>query len=111
VSGRRAEWLCALWLIARGYRILGFRFKTAHAEIDILAERGGVVAVIEVKRRTSLAEALEAVKPRQRDRLMRAAEGLIGNRAGLVGKPIRLDLIALAPGRLPRHIEAAWLAE
>ncbi len=100
-----------MWLIAKGYRVLGFRLKTAYAEVDILAERRGVVAVVEVKRRTSLAEAMEAVKPRQRERLLRAAEGLVGGRPALVGKPIRLDLIALAPGRLPRHIEAAWQAE
>ena len=27
-SGRRAEVFCALWLMAKGYRILGFRLKT-----------------------------------------------------------------------------------
>ena len=110
-SGRRAEWLCALWLMAKGYRILGFRIRTAQAEIDILAEKRGVTVVVEVKRRTSLAEALESVRPRQRERLRRAAAGLLGGRSAPFGATVRLDLIALAPGRLPRPIEAAWLDE
>ena len=33
LSGRRAEVLAALWLMAKGYRILGFRLKTPRAEI------------------------------------------------------------------------------
>jgi len=27
-DGRRSEFLCALWLMAKGYRILGVRLKT-----------------------------------------------------------------------------------
>lgn len=106
--GRRAEFLCALWLMAKGYRILGFRLKTPQAEIDLLALKGGVVAVIEVKRRRTLTEALEAVSYAQRRRLMAAAEGIRARRPDLAHLPVRLDLIALAPGRLPRHIAEAW---
>ena len=107
-SGRRAELFCAVWLMAKGYRILGFRQRTRQGEIDLLAQKGGVVAVVEVKRRTRLADALDAVTWRQRDRLRRAALAVTAGRPGLVGAAIRLDLIALAPGRLPRHIRDAW---
>jgi putative endonuclease len=92
----------------RGYRLLGFRLKTPQAEIDILALRDGVVAVIEVKRRRTLGEALEAVGAAQRRRLIAAAGGLAARRPDLAAAPVRLDLIALAPGRLPRHIPDAW---
>ncbi len=107
-SGRRAEVLVALWLMAKGYRILDFRLRTPQGEIDILARNGNVVAVIEVKRRTNLATAIDAVTWRQRERLRRAAESLTARRPDLAGLPIRLDLIALAPGRWPRHIHDAW---
>jgi putative endonuclease len=100
--------LCALWLMAKGYRILGFRFRTPLGEIDILARKGPVVAVVEVKRRTTLEAALQAVSWRQRHRLRRAAESLAARRPDLAGAAIRLDLIALAPGRRPRHIPDAW---
>jgi len=94
--------------MAKGYRILGFRFRTPQGEIDILARKGPVVAVVEVKRRTTLEAALDAVSWRQRQRLRRAAESLAGRRPDLAGAAIRLDLIALAPGRPPRHIPDAW---
>jgi putative endonuclease len=108
LSGRRGEVLAALWLLARGYRILGFRLKTPQAEIDLLALRGGVLAVVEVKRRASLEAALEAVSFDQRERLRRAGANLAARRPGLTGATVRLDLLALAPRRLPRHIPDAW---
>lgn len=107
-SGRGAEVVAALWLMAKGWRILGFRLRTPQGEIDLLALRGRVLAVIEVKRRRTLAEALEAVSPAQRERLTRAAEGLVKGRKGLQNREVRLDLFALAPGARPRHIENAW---
>ena len=100
--------IAALWLMAKGYRVLGFRLKTPFAEIDLLALRGQVLAGVEVKTRTSLEAALDAVGAEQRSRLRRALRFLAGKRRGLAGATLRLDLMALAPGRLPRHIPDAW---
>lgn len=108
LSGRRGEVLAAIWLMAKGYRILGFRLKTRQAEIDLLAQRGDVLAVVEVKRRTSLEVALETVTPDQRERLRRAGQAIAAGRPALRGCGVRVDLLALAPGRLPRHIPDAW---
>lgn len=108
LSGRRAEAWAAVWLMAKGYRILGFRLKMPQAEIDLLAKRGDILAVVEVKSRASLAIALETVTFDQRDRLRRAGAALAANRPGLSACTVRLDLLALAPGRLPRHIPDAW---
>jgi putative endonuclease len=92
----------------KGYRILGFRLRTPQAEIDLLALRGDVVAVVEVKRRRTLEEALDAVTPRQRERLLTAARTIAARRPDLAEAGVRLDLMALAPGRWPRHIRDAW---
>ena len=108
VSGRRGEVLAAVLLMAKGYRILGFRLKTPQAEIDILALRGRTLVGVEVKRPTALWAALEAVTFDQRDRLRRAAATLAARRPQLAGAAVRLDLVALAPGRLPVHIPDAW---
>ena len=107
-SGRRGEVLAAIWLMAKGYRILGFRLKTPQAEIDLLALKAGVLAVVEVKRRTTLLAAMETVTADQRQRLRRAGAALAASRPALRGAAVRLDLIALAPGRRPRHIPDAW---
>jgi putative endonuclease len=84
------------------------RLRTPQGEVDLAAVRGGVLAIVEVKRRRTLEEALLAVSPSQRARLRRAGLALM-NRPGRA-KPavVRLDLVALAPGRWPRHIADAW---
>jgi putative endonuclease len=107
-DGRRAEWIALAWLMLKGWRILGFRLKTPQAEIDILALRGQVLAVVEVKSRIRLEAALEAVGPDQRARLRRAGQTLAARRPDLAGRSVRLDLVALAPGRRPRHLPDAW---
>jgi len=111
LAGRRGEIVGALWLMAKGYRILGFRLKTPHAEIDLLARKGKVLAVVEVKLRGSIESALEAVTRRQRERLRRAGEAFAARRADLRGAAIRLDLMALAPRRWPCHIQDAWFGD
>jgi putative endonuclease len=108
LAGRRGEVAAALWLMLKGYRILGFRLRTPQAEIDLLALRGKVLAVVEVKQRATLAQALETVSLDQRERLRRAGETLAARRRGLTDATVRLDLIALAPGRFPRHRPDAW---
>ncbi len=107
-SGRRGEIFCALWLMAKGYRLLGFRLRTPQGEIDLLAQKGSIVVVVEVKRRTRLEDALASVTWAQRERLTRAARATVAHRPRLANAAVRLDLIALAPGRLPRHIRGAW---
>ena len=107
-AGRFAEQLAALWLMLRGWRILGFRLKTPQGEIDLLARRGKVLAVVEVKTRASIESALASVHPTQQARLRRAGENLAAKRPGLAGLSVRLDMVALAPGRWPRHIPDAW---
>jgi putative endonuclease len=108
LSGRRREILAAVWLMLKGYRILGFRLRTPQGEIDLLAQKGPVLAVVEVKSRTTLEAALDCVTPAQRDRLRRAARAVTARRANLRALAVRLDLVAIAPGRWPRHIANAW---
>lgn len=103
-SGHAAEWIAAAWLMAKGYQILGFRLKGRGGEIDLLARRGRVLAVVEVKRRATLAAAVLSLKPAQFERLRAAAEALRRNRPALQPLELRIDMVALAPGRFPRHL-------
>jgi putative endonuclease len=108
LAGRRAEVLAAIWLMAKGYRILGFRHRLPQGEIDLLAQRGRVLVAVEVKARTSIEAALEAVPLGQRQRMRRALRAYAARRPRLANAEVRLDLLALAPGRFPRHIRGAW---
>lgn len=106
--GRRSEIAAALLLILKGYRILGFRVPTRAGEVDIVAVRGGVLALVEVKHRATLADALEAVSAQQRAYLLQAGRQIAATRPRLRDAAVRLDLIAVAPGCLPRHVPNAW---
>ena len=102
-TGHASEWLAALLLMARGYQILGFRLKSKAGEIDILARRGRTLAVVEVKRRATLEQALVALSEDQHRRLLTAGRAVLRQRPSLAGHLLRIDVVALAPGRFPRH--------
>lgn len=104
LEGRSAEAFAALFLMLKGYQILGFRLRTRAGEIDLLARRGRALAVVEVKRRPTLEEALIAVSPQQSERLLDAARLVVERRPALRQLDLRFDLIALAPKRFPRHV-------
>ena len=106
--GQRAEVLAALWLRLKGYRILARGFRVPAGEIDLIARRGGVLALVEVKARPTLAAAREAISARQRARIARAAEAYVQRHPKLAGLALRFDAILLARGSLPRHIKSAW---
>jgi len=106
--GHRAETLCCWLLRLKGYRILDRRVRTPMGEIDILARRGGVLAVVEVKARPSRAAAAESVSPRQRHRLGRAARWVLAARPGLSALSLRFDAMLVAPWRMPEHLPGAW---
>lgn len=103
-QGHDAEWIAALWLMLKGYQVLAFRLKGGGGEIDILARRGRVLAAVEVKRRATLEAATLALGPDQHRRLIRAAEAAARSRPALAGLDLRIDMVALAPGRIPRHL-------
>ena len=109
--GRLAEWLCLWHLRLRGWRILARGWRCPSGEIDILARRGRVLAVIEVKSRGEIAVAATALAPRQRRRIVRAAEAFLLARPDLAGLDLRFDLMMVAPLRLPRHWRGAWRAD
>ena len=106
--GRLAEAACAATLILRGYRILARRLRSPVGEIDIVARRGVVLAIIEVKARPDSAEAAAAVTPRQQKRLIRAAGWLIAGRPDLAAMQIRFDVMLVTPWRWPHHVVDAW---
>ncbi|MCW5751766.1 MAG: YraN family protein [Alphaproteobacteria bacterium] len=109
--GRLAEHLATAWLMLKGYRILARNLDLGVGEIDLLARRDGLLVVVEVKRRASRAAGLEALGPRQRARLARAAEALRARRPDLAGLALRFDLVVIAPRRLPLHLVDAWRME
>ncbi|MFP6747204.1 MAG: YraN family protein [Alphaproteobacteria bacterium] len=107
-AGRGAETIATALLRLKGYRILVRDYRAGVGELDIVARRGRLLAVIEVKRRRTLRHALEAVTPRQQRRIIRATEVFVARHAGFGDLDIRFDVIVVLPHRPPKHITDAW---
>lgn len=106
--GRLAEWLCLWHLRLRAWRIVARGWRCPSGEIDIIARRGRVLAVIEVKARSVTGAAAEALLPRQKRRIARAAEAFLLSRPDLAELDLRFDLMLVARSWLPRHLPGAW---
>lgn len=107
-AGRRGERLAGWWLRLKGWQVLDRRVRTAAGEIDLVARKGSLVAFVEVKTRATAAELDFAIDERRLARVAAAAEVLMPRYAH-AGDDIRVDVILLAPGSRPRHIENAWI--
>lgn len=107
-SGRRGERLAAWWLRLKGWRIIDRRVRTSAGEVDLVARRGALVAFVEVKMRRNAGELDHAIDQHRLARVAAAAEVLMPRYAG-PGDDIRVDVILLAPGTRPHHIENAWI--
>ncbi len=107
-AGRRGERLAGWWLRLKGWRILDRRVRTPAGEVDLVARKANLIAFVEVKMRASVADLDHAIDERRLARVAAAAEVLMPRYAG-PGDDIRVDVILLAPGSRPRHIENAWM--
>lgn len=108
--GRAAELVAAVWLMAKGYRILAHRARTPFGEVDLAALKGHTLAIVEVKARRTRREGLEAIGLNQRDRIARAGLALM-KRYRLAHAAVRLDLVIVRPWAVPIHVRDAWHAE
>lgn len=113
-AGDWGERVAALWLRAKGYRVVARGYRTPVGEVDLVVRRGAVIAFVEVKTRASgLPGADEAlVTPRQWRRVARAAEAYLGRSdiARRMGHAavVRFDLVVVRAWAMPRHRPDAW---
>jgi len=100
--------MCRLALRLAGYRVLSARERTPVGEIDIVAQRGAVLAIVEVKARREVGIAAAAVSGRQCRRLARAAAVFLARHPELARLSVRFDVMLVSPWRWPRHLADAW---
>ena len=103
--GHRGEWLAALALMLKGYRIVARRYRTRLGEIDLIARRGDLVLVVEVKVRPTLVEAMEAVGRLSERRIEAAADLWLARQPDHARLSLRFDMVAVTPRRWPVHVE------
>ena len=106
-AGRKGELAAEFSLRAKGWSVLARRRTTPLGEIDLVVRRSGVVAFVEGtwrKRPEELAIAIDEYRLR---RVAAAAEAIAHDYAAPTDD-LRIDVILLAPGRKPTHIENAY---
>jgi putative endonuclease len=113
--GRHAETMAAAFLCLNGYAITDRNVRFGPLEIDLVARRGNVLAVVEVKyrRRGMLGGAGGAIGHAKQRYLETAAVRFVRSR-GLQGIRVRFDVVLIEPSgpnaMTVRHIQNAFAA-
>jgi putative endonuclease len=94
--GELGERIAERWLRRRGWRVLQRRFRNGHRDIDLVVERDGTVAFVEVKARRGQAfgDPVEAVNWSKQKELVRSACVWI-DRHGRPSESYRFDVVGI----------------
>lgn len=110
--GELGERIAERWLVGRGWRVVDRRFRSGHRDIDLIVERGGTIAFVEVKARRGdrCGDPVGAVNWRKQRELGRSARVWVA-RHGRAGAAYRFDVMGiLVAGRRVRvrHVAHAF---
>ena len=107
--GRWGEDRVVRWYRRQGFQVLDRNWRCSRGELDVIVQRGSVVAVCEVKTRTSLAfgTPAEAVGWQKQRRIRRLAAQWLSEQERSGPVQLRFD-VAEVMGRELRVIEAAF---
>ena len=101
--GKTGEELARRRLVAEGRAVLGVNCRTRSGEIDLVTEKDGVVAFVEVraKRGTAFGSPEESLTRRKLARMVRCAHEFLAER-GWEHRPWRIDVVAVEMDRSGR---------
>jgi putative endonuclease len=106
-TGIAAEDAACAALLADGWTIHARRLRTKAGEVDAVAEKAGLLAIIEVKARPTLAEAAGSLSMRQQSRLIGACDIILGEHPEWGMRGVRFDVLLVdAAGRVRRITDA-----
>jgi putative endonuclease len=106
--GFLSEYLSAIILIAKGYRVLNLRYRNRMGEVDIIARKGREIVFVEVKTIKQLDGGFPIVRPTQIARVQRAAELYLAQRDNFSRYEPRFDLITVSGFASIKHHKNAF---
>ncbi len=92
----------------KGYRIVALRHRTKLGEIDIIARKRDLAVFVEVKARRDEMGAIDAVSYSAQKRIRDASDLWLSRQPDYSRLSQRYDIVAVMPGRLPRHFPDAF---
>lgn len=107
--GRFGERRAARYLKRQGYKIIARNFRCPFGEVDVIAQRGDIVAFVEVKTRSGTGFGLpnEAVRRDRQRRYINCARYFFSGRE--IDCTVRFDVVEVCGGTI-NHIENAFTA-
>src|ERR1700722_3904957 len=106
--GRLAEEIATVALINDGWTILRRRLRKPAGEIDLIAEKDGLLVGVGGKARASLADAAYALTKRQQARLLAATDILLATNPDWGAQGVRFDMLLVDPAGVVRRIADAF---
>ncbi len=108
--GSEKEMLAAEFLKSGGYQILEMNYRCRQGELDIVARRGDLLVIAEVKYRAGSAcgDPAEAVDVRKQRKICRVTLDYLMRHPQFQEKPCRFDVICVYGDGQIRHIEDAF---
>ncbi|QCX01435.1 endonuclease [Aggregatimonas sangjinii] len=109
--GKEGEEIAVNFLLEKGYRILYRNFRYLKAEIDIIAEKDDIVAIVEVRARSNdqIIAIADTITPKKIKLLVAAADYYVTEMK--LDKEIRFDIIAILKNKKLfkiEHMESAF---
>lgn len=109
--GKEGEEMAVRHLLKNGYKICCRNYRYLKAEIDILAEKEGILAVVEVRSRSSdfIENIAETITPKKIKLLVLAADHYVTSQD--LDIEIRFDVITILKNKYQfnlEHIEGAF---
>ncbi|HLT53317.1 MAG TPA: YraN family protein [Flavobacteriaceae bacterium] len=103
--GEFGEELAVEFLVKNGYAILERNFRSGKTEVDIIAKKEGILAVVEVKTRSTadFGDPQDFVKPKQIKNLVKAVDDYINQMH--LDLEVRFDIVAIVKGRETYQLE------
>ena len=94
----------------KGYKIVERNYRTGSGEIDVVAEEGGCLVFVEVKKRNTdlFGEAVCAIDERKKRHLVRAALYLYEDPRVHSDRSVRFDVIGIDSGQIKLVKNAFW---
>ncbi len=109
--GKQGEDLAVGFLLKQGYEVLERNFMFQKAEVDIIAKKENVLAVVEVKTRSTNAfgNPQDFLKPKQIQRIVKAVDHYVTSNQLEV--EVRFDIVAIVKNQHQfdiEHLENAY---
>lgn len=95
-------------LLRRGFEVLARRLKTNAGEIDLVVANRRCLVFVEVKARSNFVDAAYALLPRQKGRLLRAADSALACNPAWSRPETRFDVALVAGDNIEIIENAFW---